>query len=285
MASEEASQVKVAIDCDYDDLMSNKDIRQFVKQIQRSYAENRRSPKPLQFYLCNLTGKTADVLNECSPGYVNWDVHIKSEKPTEIFSKEKIVYLTSDSPNVLETLDEDKIYIIGGLVDHNHHKGLCHKRAVEAGIAHAQLPISDYVKLQSRTVLVINHVFEILVKYVQSGDWRQAFFSVIPQRKGVSNLDNGDALSQGNDRHARECDKPCPGDDEKVTKETASSSEDKEETDKETIAISSGKAKENKDDPGNDTSNDNRKGGEIDNEVGCETESVINKEDEQSTDL
>lgn len=36
-------------------------------------------------------------------------------------------------------------------------QGYCFKRAVEQGIAHAKLPISDYVKLNCRTVLAINH--------------------------------------------------------------------------------------------------------------------------------
>ena len=32
------------------------------------------------------------------------------------------MYLSSDSANVMQTVEEDKVYIIGGLVDHNKHK-------------------------------------------------------------------------------------------------------------------------------------------------------------------
>jgi Trm5-related predicted tRNA methylase len=33
--------------------------------------------------------------------------------------KEKLVYLTADSPNNIEQFDKDKVYIIGGIVDRN----------------------------------------------------------------------------------------------------------------------------------------------------------------------
>lgn len=95
----------------------------------------------------------------------------------------QIVYLTSDSPDTLTTLSPNTSYIIGGIVDKNRHKGLCYKRACELGIPTAKLPIGEYMTMQSRSVLAINHVVEIMLKWLEKGDWGEAFLAVIPKRK------------------------------------------------------------------------------------------------------
>jgi len=55
------------------------------------------------------------------PSHVNWDLHFE-KKLLETFPKDKVVYLTAESPNVLTGLEPGVVYVIGGLVDHNHHK-------------------------------------------------------------------------------------------------------------------------------------------------------------------
>ncbi|XP_038167427.1 tRNA methyltransferase 10 homolog A isoform X1 [Arvicola amphibius] len=180
------SRLRLIIDCSFDDLMVLKDIKKLHKQIQRCYAENRRASRPVQFYLTSHGGQLKKNMNENDKGWVNWkDIHIKPEHYSELIKKEDLVYLTSDSPNVLKDLDESKAYVIGGLVDHNHHKGLTFKQASSYGIEHAQLPLADFVKMNSRKVLAVNHVFEIILEFLETRDWQEAFFTILPQRKGA----------------------------------------------------------------------------------------------------
>ncbi|XP_018549360.1 RNA (guanine-9-)-methyltransferase domain-containing protein 2 isoform X2 [Lates calcarifer] len=184
------SSLRLVVDCSFDNLMLIKDVRKLHKQIQRCYAENRRAVHPVQFYLTSLGGQLKQSMDEKDKGWVNWkDITIKTEHYSEVVAKEDLVYLTSDSPNVLEELDQKKAYVIGGLVDHNHHKGITFEKAKELGINHAQLPLSSFVKMNSRKVLAVNHVFEIILAYLEKGSWQEAFFTILPQRKGAVAVD------------------------------------------------------------------------------------------------
>ncbi|XP_035531517.1 tRNA methyltransferase 10 homolog A [Morone saxatilis] len=191
------TSLRLVVDCGFDDLMLIKDVRKLHKQIQRCYAENRRALHPVQFYLTSLGGQLKQSMDEKDKGWVNWkDINIKTEHYSEVVAKEELVYLTSDSPNVLEELDQKKAYVIGGLVDHNHHKGITFERAKELGIDHAQLPLSSFVKMNSRKVLAVNHVFEIILAYLEKGSWQEAFFTVLPQRKGAVAVDQDETTAQ-----------------------------------------------------------------------------------------
>ncbi|XP_042368311.1 RNA (guanine-9-)-methyltransferase domain-containing protein 2 [Plectropomus leopardus] len=191
------SSLRLVVDCSFDNLMLIKDVGKLHKQIQRCYAENRRASHPVQFYLTSLGGQLKQSMDEKDKGWVNWkDITIKTEHYSEVVVKEELVYLTSDSPNVLEELDPKKAYVIGGLVDHNHHKGITFEKAKELGIDHAQLPLSSFVKMNSRKVLAVNHVFEIILAYLEKGSWKDAFFTVLPQRKGAVAVDKDGKSTQ-----------------------------------------------------------------------------------------
>ncbi|KAK0113718.1 tRNA (guanine(9)-N(1))-methyltransferase [Cadophora gregata] len=115
---------------------------------------------------------------------------VEAKKP-----EPSIVYLTADSDDTLSVLSPNTTYIIGGIVDKNRHKGICYKRAAERGIKTARLPIGEYMTMQSRSVLAVNHVFEIMLAWMETGDWGEAFLKVIPKRKEAKLRTNGRAQS------------------------------------------------------------------------------------------
>jgi len=120
-------------------------------------------------------------------GTQSWQGFAREPRPyLEAFAgeREKLVYLTSDSPNTLTTWDRSAIYIIGGIVDRNRLKGATYDKAVAQGIATARFPLQEYVTLGSTPVLAVNHVFDILLEFQYTNDWRAAFAKVLPQRKG-----------------------------------------------------------------------------------------------------
>lgn len=150
--------VRVAIDFDYDGLMIDKDIAKCAKQLLRVYTVNRKSKMPIRLYYTSLKEKSriVEALRR-NDGYENWDVYLKPESYMELFDREQIVYLTSDSDNVLTELDPNAAYIIGGIVDHNHLKGLSLQRAEEKGLKTARLPLNENISIKTRTVLTIVH--------------------------------------------------------------------------------------------------------------------------------
>uniref|UniRef100_A0A7E4V8P8 tRNA (guanine(9)-N(1))-methyltransferase n=1 Tax=Panagrellus redivivus TaxID=6233 RepID=A0A7E4V8P8_PANRE len=193
--AESSLKQKVAIDLDFVEYMNESDLKNSLTQVALCYGTNRRLPQPLQLYACGVNEHIMN-LAESIGIFKNWDIHLKSDKIDTVFTPNEIVYLTAESDNVLTELDESKVYIIGGLVDHNHHKGLCHGIATKKGYGHARLAIEENVKLDSRKVLTINHVFDILARYTVHGNWKAALDEVIPGRKRKADSVSGDDASE-----------------------------------------------------------------------------------------
>lgn len=177
-------KINVSLDLSFDDLMIDKDVAKMIKQILRCYTLNRRADAPLQFSVTNFTGKSLQEMKKHN-GYEHWDVKFHAEHYSNLFAKEKIVYLTSESDNIIENLENDATYIIGGLVDHNAQKGLSHKLANSTGVRHARLPLDKYLNMKTRKVLSIVHVFEILLKISEGKSWEETLLQVLPERKNA----------------------------------------------------------------------------------------------------
>ncbi|GIL92228.1 hypothetical protein Vretimale_18460 [Volvox reticuliferus] len=178
---------RVIIDLDFEKYMTENDIRHLVKQLGFSYAANKQVERPVHMMLTSFKDGVAALANKMISGLDNWYITRTEKRYDELFpspeDKARLVYLTADAEQELDELDENRVYIIGGIVDHNRHKGLCERLAQASGIATARLPISRHVQLSSREVLTVNHVFQILVEYYARRDWASALDFVMPKRK------------------------------------------------------------------------------------------------------
>ncbi|XP_060569944.1 tRNA methyltransferase 10 homolog B-like isoform X3 [Ruditapes philippinarum] len=181
---------KICIDCSLEGFMSIKEKGKLAMQIGRLYGSNLRANSPAHIYLTGLK-KGGDLYQEClnkMDGFENYLVDIKEESHTELFPLCQIVCLSPDSDSLLTDLDPEKVYVIGGLVDENIKQNITESRAIQAGIQTARLPIEDnMVKLVQQShskVLAVNQVFDILITYNSTKDWKKALAGNVPRRKG-----------------------------------------------------------------------------------------------------
>nr|CAG4637335.1 EOG090X0D3U [Ceriodaphnia reticulata] len=177
-------KVGLVIDLSLEKYMDERSLAKCIKQVGRCYSINRRAANPVQFHVSSLENKSLTEISK-NTGYLNWDVNFHDKHYTEIFPKDKIVYLTSESENVIDKIEEDGVYVIGGLVDHNSQKGLCHRLALEKGLRHGRLPIGEHIDMKTRKVLTIDHVFHIMVNICNGQNWKDALLEVMPARKGA----------------------------------------------------------------------------------------------------
>ncbi|KIK67622.1 hypothetical protein GYMLUDRAFT_154603 [Collybiopsis luxurians FD-317 M1] len=175
---------KVVLDLGFDKLMSEKEINSLSSQLAYTYSANRNSAYPFTLLCTSVEGRTRDRLEAINDAaYKRWS-HTEWWQDELHPKKQNIVYLTADSEEEIEELRPDEIYIIGALVDHNRYKNLTLEKAKSQSIRHARLPIGKYVSsLPTRKVLTVNQVFEIMLKWVETRNWEEAFHCIIPKRK------------------------------------------------------------------------------------------------------
>lgn len=218
---------KIVIDLEFSHLMTPSEINSLVQQIMYCYAVNGRCSEPGHLWLTGCKGEMATQLQRL-PGFDNWSIEREDRSYIEALESEKqnLVYLTADSENVVDDLDRSKIYIVGGLVDRNRWKGITMKKAEEQGIQTAKLPIANYLNMCSSQVLTVNQVVEILLKFLETKDWKASFFQVIPQRKRLQAAEQPQQKVEGREESEEKDDddddqyetkKQCPSLEQHVT--------------------------------------------------------------------
>lgn len=187
--------MKVVVDCDFSELMKDGELNSLCTQLMYGHSENKKSENPVKLIITGINStklqgrfKAHSAANwgvDMYPSLDQENLSANTKNYIDLFDKEKLVYLSADSENTLEKLEDDKIYIIGGIVDKNRHKNICFNKAKEQGIAHAKFPIKEHVNIGDySTVLTVNQVLWVLLAVKKhDNDWKSALEETLPKRK------------------------------------------------------------------------------------------------------
>ena len=182
----------IVFDFDYHLYMQSDEFKSLFLQISMCYGLNKTNKTKINYYLTNYKDSIKEGLERMGAKY--WHCHQHSEpffKISELTSLNKeFVYLSPDSPNELTEVSDDKIYVIGGLVDKpiikNRSLLRCsqieEERKGTIKITSARLPLGKYIENLRCPALNVNTVAEI-ISYKRDGDnWDKAIEKALPNR-------------------------------------------------------------------------------------------------------
>ncbi len=190
---------RIVVDCMFDDKMIDREIKSMVQQLGYVYSSNKKSANPANVRITGIGPRMKKQLEKVH--YDKWRIKFTEDDYISQYPKEDLVYLTADAKETMTTIDPKCVYIIGGIVDRNRYKMITYDKAVKQGIRTAKLPIAEHINLKATKVLTVNHVFDILLKYMETKDWASTFLSILPLRK------EAEAKAVGSDPTAGEPDK------------------------------------------------------------------------------
>uniref|UniRef100_T1KEM0 SAM-dependent MTase TRM10-type domain-containing protein n=1 Tax=Tetranychus urticae TaxID=32264 RepID=T1KEM0_TETUR len=139
---------KVVIDFDYNDHMTLKEHLTITAQIKICIGSLRKSREPVDLYFCNFdpTSPVARLLELDFGPPSSYLVEATSKSYFDLFPREKLVYLTADTDNVLQ-YDPDDIYIIGGMIDAQTNEPVSAAKAEKEGLRTAKLHVTNIIQM------------------------------------------------------------------------------------------------------------------------------------------
>ncbi|KFW66072.1 Mitochondrial ribonuclease P protein 1, partial [Pygoscelis adeliae] len=176
----------LVFDMSYEKDMSVREVANTVRQIVLSEGCNRRSVDPFHIHFCNLKGDSLyhkEFIKHYREAWGKLLITVTDQCYTDVFPKDKLIYLTADSPKVMKTFDHDKIYIVGSMVDRSIKTGVSLARAKRLGLETAALPLEKYLLWNTGAKnLTLDQMMHILLSLKDTGDWKTAL-EFVPKRK------------------------------------------------------------------------------------------------------
>lgn len=175
----------LVFDMDYEQYMRPQDCQNLVNQLLYSYSRNRESRDPFQIIFTSLDpkGKIISMLHKAKLTGENFLGIMTDQSYLDLFPRKQLVYLSPHASKVLEVVNDDDVFIVGGFNDKSWQKPVSLARAKEQGLRTAKFPLDNYLLWgHGSKCLTVDQVIGILLEQRRTKDWQKAF-TVIPQRK------------------------------------------------------------------------------------------------------
>lgn len=177
--------LRVAIDCSLESTMSDKELHRLVTQFKLCSG---LLSDGVCLHVTGLRsgGRLQHSLGTLWPSHTSHPFCMTETLHHEYFSPAHLIYLSPDSDNTLEAVEQDKVYVLGGVVDLTIIKRLTEYHASKAGLVTAKLPVHKYME-RTKTAslcLPINQVLGMLLEVYSGRGWGQVLEEYLPKRKG-----------------------------------------------------------------------------------------------------
>lgn len=188
----------LVIDMAFVNMMTIHEVRSLCfRELTHGISYNKSTKEPLALYIVNFNHKCpkCQTLAKAFKNIFEPDFPaVVTEKSyTDLFPRERLLYLTPDSKTDLIDYNPNDVYIIGGLVEMGKDVAYTLSAAKKQQIRHARFPIKRIMGLSP--TLNVDHAISIMSDFTQTKDWFYSF-RWIPARFFKNRLKADDYTSE-----------------------------------------------------------------------------------------
>lgn len=179
----DSGKPRVVINCSFSNT-NYKEHTSLAKQAQMAYTAVRDLRSPIQLHLTSVNAENASLRALEAIGMRGWLIHVHDKPVWDLFDINQLVILSPDAQEDLEDVQEDLVYVIGGIVDRSVTKLQSLEQAQQHGaICLRRLPIKKHGPRGAHPVLNIDTVVRILAECLRRGnDWQGILEDCLPYR-------------------------------------------------------------------------------------------------------
>ena len=150
LAYEMMHGIPLIFDCSFEEHMTNREIRNLAMQVNFLHGHNKIHREPFHLVFSDFDSKGKLYHELIGKHEVDlWEriPYTMTEKSyLDLYPRDKLVYLTPNSKQVLQSFDPNDIYIVGGIVDKATEEPLTFAKAKKQNIRTAKLPLDVYLE-------------------------------------------------------------------------------------------------------------------------------------------